>query len=137
MKFARSIKTRLVIGYTVVLFASIILTFLFLYFSINSRVSELSDIYMQDELQNTVYMIKNLGYEGQQMFRFLSTYSASRRGVLRINYALFDSAGMIIASSGNFAEDRTAIDHLINNPEKAADEGYESIIDSKIVSDRV
>lgn len=78
----------------------------------NRNMQGISRKYLREELNTAIRLIRTEFYDRTTLINFLSEYSASQKGPYKINYALFDNKGLLIAGSKDFMEDQKSIEML-------------------------
>ncbi|MFH1877279.1 MAG: ATP-binding protein [Candidatus Omnitrophota bacterium] len=108
--FLRSIRTRLIAGYTLVLLISIFLLYAYFYLQINSMLDTAAKKYLKSELDTTIDLILDSGYTRADLSNLLSKQTILQKGPYKISYALFNGDGLLLARSGNFFEDQKSVE---------------------------
>ncbi|MFH1415500.1 MAG: ATP-binding protein [Elusimicrobiota bacterium] len=117
-RFLKSIKVRLVLGYTVFLMVNIILLLGYFYYKTEKNLIEMSGISLNAELSEAIEMASGRDCSKAAFSNFLSEKTAFQKGINRVGYALFNGEGLLLASSKGFIEDNGAVE-FIKNPEAA------------------
>ena len=120
LNFLKSIRVRLVFGYTAILLASIIAVSIYFSFQMRSRLIGVTKQYLISELRGAIDLLGNEESDELGISNFLSRYTRGIKGVHKIGYALFDNNGLIVARSEGFLEDKKSVENIIARPNKEA-----------------
>jgi heavy metal sensor kinase len=111
-----SIRVRLALGYTLILFASIIVVSVYFSFQMKARLLDVTKQYLAQELKAAIDLIGDEPKGGPGMSDLLSKYTRGIKGSHKIGYALFDAKGLIVGRSEGFSEDKVSLDWAIGHP---------------------
>ena len=112
--FLKSIRVRLILGYTFVLFAGIIAVSIYFSFQTRARLGQITKQYLSSELKIAVELLGNEADNEIGMSDFLSKHTRGIKGSHKVGYALFDGKGFILARSEGFSEDKKPVENIIN-----------------------
>jgi heavy metal sensor kinase len=116
--FFKSIRVRLVLGYTVILLAGITAVSIYFSFQMKSRLIEVTKLYLTSEIEGAIDLLKDEESDELVISDFLSKHTRSIKGPHKIGYALFNGKGLIVASSEDFLEDKNSVENLIDSYDK-------------------
>ncbi len=116
--FFKSIRVRLVLGYTVILLAGITTVSIYFSFHMKSRLIEVTKLYLTSEIEGAIDLLKDGEGDELAISDFLSKYTRGRKGSHKIGYAIFNDKGLIVARSGDFLEDKRPVENMINSYDK-------------------
>ncbi|MBI4431284.1 MAG: heavy metal sensor histidine kinase [Candidatus Omnitrophica bacterium] len=102
---SRSIRTRLLLGYAAALLISMLLISTFLYLQVRRDLVRTMKSFLHTEFSATLDLIQNEAQDTSSMSNFLSRQTLLGKGPYRLNYALFDENGHVIARTEGFSED--------------------------------
>ncbi len=111
--FLKSIRVHLILGYTVILFFSIIAVSVYFSFQMRARFLEATKQYITSELSMAIDLIADEANDDLGIADFLSQHTRGIKGAHKIGYALFDSKGLIIARSEGFLEDKKSVENIM------------------------
>ncbi|MFH2137716.1 MAG: ATP-binding protein [Candidatus Omnitrophota bacterium] len=109
MLFTKTIRGKLILGYTAVLLVSLVIVFVYVYIQLNRAFITTSREYIKKELSATIRLLKDRENSPSAIANFLSKKTVLFQSVYNINYALFDAEGLMLARSENFSADLQAV----------------------------
>ncbi len=109
---SKSIRVRLFWGYAGFLLLSILTVAVYFYIQMNRNMVEISKKYLREEFDTIIQLVQAKSFNQSAIINYLSEHSASRIGFHKINYALFDEEGFVIARSKDYTEDRQSVNRI-------------------------
>ncbi len=106
---SRSIRTRLLTGYALVLLASMLIISVYLYIQVEQNLVQTMKSILRTEFQATVESLGTHVLDPTTMSNFLSRQTMLGKGPYRLNYALFDETAHVIARTEGFSEDIASV----------------------------
>jgi len=116
--FFKSIRVRLVLGYTVILLAGITALSLYFSFQMKARLIEVTKLYLTSEIERAIDLLKDEESDELSISDFLSKHTRGLKGSHKIGYALFNDKGFIVARSEGFLEDKKSVENMIDSYDK-------------------
>jgi len=116
--FFKSIRVRLVLGYTVILLAGITALSLYFSFQMKARLIEVTKLYLISEIEDAIDLLKDEESDERGISDLLSKHTRGIKGSHKIGYALFNDKGLIVARSEDFLEDKKTVDNMIDSYDK-------------------
>ncbi|MCM8776227.1 MAG: ATP-binding protein [Candidatus Omnitrophica bacterium] len=103
----RSLRARLVLGYTVVLFLSILGLSAAFYYQIRKNIDTAAQDFLKNEFDMIVTLLEKEAYGIRELSNFLSKKTLLAKGPYPLSYALYDGRRQLIARSEQFATDES------------------------------
>ncbi len=116
--FFKSIRVRLVLGYTVILLAGITAVSVYFSFQMKSRLIEVTKLYLTSEIKGAIDLLEDEESDELGISDFLSKHTRGIKGSHKIGYALFNDKGLIVARSEGFLEDKNSVENMIDSYDK-------------------
>ncbi|MBF0494912.1 MAG: hypothetical protein HQL28_07295 [Candidatus Omnitrophica bacterium] len=107
--FFKSIRSRLVFGYIFFVLASVVILLGFLYFQMDRQFTENTRNFLEGRLKKTVRSGLEAKNDASGLAGFLAGETAREEWPFNIKYAVFSADGRLIAKSGDFSEDQSAV----------------------------
>ncbi|RKY32536.1 MAG: hypothetical protein DRP74_02380 [Candidatus Omnitrophota bacterium] len=116
--FFKSIRVRLVLGYTVILLVGITAVSVYFSFQMKSRLIEVTKLYLTSEIEGAIDLLEDEESDELGISDFLSRHTRGIKGSHKIGYALFNDKGLILARSEGFLEDKKSVENMIDSYDK-------------------
>jgi len=116
--FFKTIRVRLVLGYTVILLAGITALSLYFSFQMKAQLIEVTKLYLISEIEDAIDLLKDEKSDELGISDFLSKHTRGIKGSHKIGYALFNDKGLIVARSEGLLEDKKSVDNMIDSYNK-------------------